>query len=244
MTLSDIINLASAQVGYTEKRSNNSNLDVMEGDGALGNYTKYARDLKAAEYYGNKNKNGYNWCAVFIDWLVLKCCGDKVSAEAHKPNGTYGASCTWTKKYYKSAGLLGSEPKEGAQIFFKDKAGDPYHTGLVVAVTDTQIVVIEGNTSKGKVERKTYARNYKYIDSYGYIKYDAPVPEPVELFKAGDKVKLLSEYYSNGKHIAKSVRNRAFLYVISDNGTIVKVSKHANLAYTGAVKKSDLVLYE
>lgn len=63
---SDVIKVALAEVGYHEKASN-KNLDDKIANSGSKNYTKYSRDLAAAGYY-NGNKQGFEWCDVFVDW--------------------------------------------------------------------------------------------------------------------------------------------------------------------------------
>ena len=70
---SDVVNIALAEVGYREKASN-AYLDDKTANAGAANWTKYARDLAAADYY-NGNKNGYAWCDVFVDWCFFKSYG-------------------------------------------------------------------------------------------------------------------------------------------------------------------------
>ena len=65
-TANKLISIARAEIGYLEKASNGS-LDSKTENAGSGNYTKYARDLYNAGYY-NGDKQGYEWCEVFIDW--------------------------------------------------------------------------------------------------------------------------------------------------------------------------------
>ena len=50
-----VINIATSELGYLEKRSN-SNLDSKTANAGSGNYTKYWRDIKP-DYQGQP------WCA-------------------------------------------------------------------------------------------------------------------------------------------------------------------------------------
>ena len=169
MTSSEIIAKASSQVGYLEKESNKE-LDDFTANAGNKNYTKYSRDLKQAGYYGGKSKQGYAWCAQFVDWCFLQVAGEKSIADTIKPNGLYGASCTYAKKYYMNKGRLFKEPQVGDQIFFK-KNGSVCHTGIVVGVSSAYVMTVEGNCSNG-VRQCTYAINSSYIDSYGRPFYD------------------------------------------------------------------------
>lgn len=183
-TVSELIKLAEAEVGYLEKKSN-SQLDSKTGNAGKNNYTKYARDLHKAGYY-QASKQGLAWCDMFVDWLFLQLCdGDAVAAEAMICQiGDYGAGCTYSAKYYKNKGRFFDDPKPGDQIFFwnSKKDGDA-HTGLVTAVDKTYVYTIEGNTSTasgvvangGGVCAKKYKLTNSRIHGYGRPYYDTGV---------------------------------------------------------------------
>lgn len=177
ITVTELLKIAAAQVGYREKETN-SQLDNPTANAGDGNYTKFAVDLHKAGYY-NGNKNGYAWCDVFVDWCFWKLCGGD-AAKAQKVQcqiGPYGAGCSWSARYFKEAGrLFTSNPQPGDQAFFKDYA----HTGIVEKVTDTTIVIIEGNAGNA-VQRNPYARNDARLISYGRPLFEAekPAPSPV-----------------------------------------------------------------
>ena len=164
LTASRLIQIAEAEVGYLEKKTN-SNLDSKTGNAGYNNWTKYARDLNEAGYY-NGNKNGYAWCDVWVDWLFLQLCnGDAVKAEwLICQTGDYGASCNCSMNYYKAAGRFYKSPKVGDQIFF-GSATNASHTGIVYKVDGSKVYTIEGNTSNasgvvangGGVCKKSYA---------------------------------------------------------------------------------------
>lgn len=187
-TVSKLIEIAQAEVGYLEKESNKS-LDSKTGNAGDENYTKYARDLYKAGYY-NGNKNGYAWCDVFVDWLFWKLC-DKDAAKAQKmisQSGPYGAGCSWSASYYRKAGRFYKSPKVGDQIFFGAE-GDEYHTGIVYKVDSSKVYTIEGNTSGssgvvangGGVFKKSYALSNSKIAGYGRPLYEAePAPAPTQ----------------------------------------------------------------
>lgn len=173
-TASALIKIAEAEIGYHEKATN-ANLDSKTANSGKGNYTKYARDLHKAGYY-NGNKQSFDWCDTFCDWLFYQLCGrNKDKAEYIEcQTGNYGAGCGFSLKYYKAAGRFDKTPKVGDQIFFKysndDSTAD--HTGIVVRVTDSLIETIEGNTGN-QVKRKAYSRDNKTIVGYGHPRYDA-----------------------------------------------------------------------
>ena len=188
-TAKQLVKIAEAEIGYHEKASN-SNLDSKTENSGKGNYTKYSRDLHKAGYY-NGNKNGFDWCDQFVDWCFYQLCGrNKDKAEYLEcQTGKYGAGCGYSLKYYKAAGRFDGNPKVGDQIFFKytndDSTAD--HTGIVVDLTATMILTVEGN-SGGEVKHKAYQRNDKTIVGYGHPRYDAEEsekPKPVTINNIG-----------------------------------------------------------
>lgn len=162
-----VIALAESEVGYHEKASN-AQLDDKTANSGSGNWTKYARDLDALGNFYNGKKNGYAWCDMFYDWLLVKCFG----AEAAKkllcqPDKSAGAGCYYSALYYKQKGqFYTSNPQPGDQIFFTYKAGEVSHTGLVVSVSGSTVNTIEGNTSDG-VYRRSYSIGSSSIYGYG-----------------------------------------------------------------------------
>ena len=189
-TAKQLVAIAEAEIGYHEKASN-SNLDSKTANSGKGNYTKYSRDLHKAGYY-NGNKQGFDWCDQFVDWCFFLLCGkNKDKAEYLEcQTGKYGAGCGYSLKYYKAAGRFDRNPKVGDQIFFKysDDNSTADHTGIVVDLTATMILTVEGN-SGGEVKHKAYQRNDKTIVGYGHPRYDAetatkaPAKEEVKTVK-------------------------------------------------------------
>lgn len=167
-TVSKLLEIAIAELGYKEKKSN-AYLDDKTANAGDKNWTKYARDLHAAGYY-QANKNGYAWCDVFVDWCFYKLANmdaDKAQ-EIICQTGPYGAGCEWSAKYYKQAGrFYTSNPQPGDQIFFNGYA----HTGIVEKVDGNVIHTIEGNTSN-MVARRTYTIGSAKIDGYGRPVFD------------------------------------------------------------------------
>ena len=155
---SEIVAIALAQIGYKEKASN-KNLDDPAANAGSANWTKYARDLASAGYY-NGNKNGFAWCDVFVDWCFFKAYGKDEGQRIQCQTGPYGAGCTYSMQYYQQKGRCDKNPKVGDQIFFRYSGSNGAdHTGIVVEVSSSQIVTVEGN-SGNQVKKNTYARNY------------------------------------------------------------------------------------
>lgn len=197
---SKVIALAREQIGYLEKKSN-AMLDDKTANAGSKNYTKYARDLDAIPGFYNGKKNGYPWCDVFVDWLLVQCFGVDVAQEMiGQPDRSYGAGCSYSAGYYKKMGRFYTKnPKPGDQIFFRNYA----HTGLVVGADSTYVYTIEGNTSTkegvvangGGVWEKKYRLKDSCIDGYGRPKYDeepggSTVEKPVVEVKPVSNVKI------------------------------------------------------
>ena len=169
MKAKDVIELALSEVGYLGKKSNAKLYEKTAN--TSGKYNKYAQELYEAGYY-NANKNGFNYCAIFVDWLFYHLAGSKEDAIEVKPYNIYNASCTWCKKAYQSAGRLSDKPEVGAQVFFLNKAGGSVsHTGMIVEVTGDEIVTVEGNVSNNVVTC-TYDLTSSRLDSFGLPFYE------------------------------------------------------------------------
>ena len=169
---SDVVNIALAEVGYREKASN-AYLDDKTANAGAANWTKYARDLAAAGYY-NGNKNGYAWCDVFVDWCFFKAYGAVEGQRIQCQTGPLGAGCIFSAQYYQQKGRYDRTPKVGDQVFFQS-SGEIGHTGIVVEVTDSTIVTVEGNSSD-QVKKNTYNRSNSYIAGYGHPLYGESDP--------------------------------------------------------------------
>ena len=168
-----IIELALSEVGYKEKASN-KDLEDETANAGHANFNKYANfiDSRYPTFYNGK-KNGFDWCAVFVDYLFLKCYGYEDALRLTcQPEKSLGASCTMDSRYYKEAKRFGNSPRIGAQIFFSSDGNTCYHTGIVVDYTDTTVTTVEGNVSDS-VQKKTYERTDNKIYGYGYPDYTA-----------------------------------------------------------------------
>lgn len=188
-----VIDIALAEVGYLEKRSN-ENLDSKTGNAGSANFTKYARDLDRIEGFYNGPKNGYPWCDVFVDWCFVQAYGpQKAKRLLCQPNCSAGAGCTYSAAYYKAHGQLHSNPQPGDQIFFGTESMSS-HTGLVVAVENGFVYTVEGNTSSaagvipngGAVCKKSYPIGSGRIYAYGRPDYgstEMAEPDPDEEYR-------------------------------------------------------------
>lgn len=197
---SKVISVLEAEVGYLEKASN-KNLDEKTANAGSGNYTKYARDLDAIPGFYNTKKNGAPWCDVFVDWAFVQAYGVEAAKKLLcQPDGSLGAGCGFSAKYYKKQGQFHeSDPKRGDQIFFwNSKKIGVAHTGLVVDVDEQYVHTVEGNTADDSgvvangsgVFRKKYALDDDRIYGYGRPAYD---PEPVDEPEAYDRAAFIRE---------------------------------------------------
>ena len=162
-----VIALALNEVGYREKASNAA-LDDPTANAGSGNWTKYARDLAKAGYY-NGDKNGYAWCECFVDWCFWKAFGEE-GQRIQCQTGDLGAACIYSMQYYKQQGRYDMNPRPGDQVFFYG-GGTVGHTGIVTAVSDSTVTVVEGNSSD-RVQKLSYRLGDSRIAGYGHPWYE------------------------------------------------------------------------
>ncbi len=159
-----LIDIAKAEVGYLEKRSN-KDLDSKTANPGSENYTKYARDLYPS-------LQGQPWCDMFVDWCFVQAFGQVTARQM--VGGGFSAYTPTSAQYYKDKGKWVYVPRRGDQVFFKNSLRI-YHTGIVENVTADQIHTIEGNTSGtkgvvangGGVWEKSYLLTHGAIAGYG-----------------------------------------------------------------------------
>lgn len=172
-----VIEVAESQLGYHEKESN-SQLDDLKANSGDQNWTKYARDLDNLSGFYNGRKQGFMWCDVFVDWCFVTAYGRQAAQFLLcQPNNSAGAGCSFSAQYFNSRGQFHkSGPQTGDQIFFGDSWNNVWHTGIVVEVTSTRVVTVEGNTSD-QVARRSYALSDKNIFGYGRPDWGTPASE-------------------------------------------------------------------
>lgn len=178
--VSSVINIASNEVGYIEKKSN-KDLDSKTANAGSANYTKYGRDMH--NIYPSVMDFPAAWCDCFVDWCFYKAYG--IANAKSLLGGNFDDYTVASADLYKNKkAWYTSNPKVGDQIFFKNSSGKICHTGLVYKVDSKNVYTIEGNTSSssgvvangGSVCKKQYSLSYNRIAGYGRPKYDA---EPV-----------------------------------------------------------------
>lgn len=171
---SKVIAIAESEVGYLEKRSNQSLYSKTANVGS-NNYTKYGKEMH--DLYPEVMDFPAPWCDAFVDWCFQAAYG--VSNAKGMIGGNFDDYTVNSAQLYKRKGAWGAEPKLGAQIFFKN-AKRICHTGIVVEFDDIWVYTIEGNTSGrsavvvngGGVFKKKYLRTNPAIAGYGYPKFD------------------------------------------------------------------------
>lgn len=204
MKRSDVIKLALEEVGYLGKKTNAKLYEKTAN--TSGKFTKYAQELYEAGYY-NANKNGFNYCAIFVDWLFYHLAGSKEDAIEVKPYNIYNASCTWCKKAYQSAGRLSDKPEIGAQVFFKNSAGEVTHTGIIVDInSDEGIVTVEGNVANNVVTC-TYDLTSSRLDSFGLPFYEEE-PEEDGIKVTEEQIAALLQQVDNAYQLIEGSYNK------------------------------------
>ena len=206
-----VIEIALADVGYLEKKSN-SQLDDKTANAGDKNYTKFAKIVDDIPSFYNTKKQGVAWCDIWYDTLHIRAFG----AEAAKkllcqPDKSSGAGCYYSAQYYKARKQFHTKnPKPGDQIFFWNaKKASVAHTGLVYKVDNSYVYTIEGNTSSasgvvangGGVFTKKYLLTYNRIYGYGRPAYDSVTYETPDVVETEEK----EETKKNITDLAKEV---------------------------------------
>lgn len=129
--INTVIQIATNEIGYLEKRSN-ANLDDKTANAGSNNYTKYWRDVCPS-------LQAQPWCACFVSWVFMKAFGQANAKTLLKH---------WPYTYCPTlAGMTTNKtPKTGSIIIF-NRNGTYTHTGIVIGVNGSTVTTIEGNTS-------------------------------------------------------------------------------------------------
>lgn len=150
-----VLEIAAAEVGYLEKKSN-SNLDSATANAGSNNYTKYWRDIKP-EYQGEP------WCACFVTWCFVQAFGKDMAKKLLK-HYPYVYCPTMAELF-----TLHANPERGDIVIFKH-SGEFTHTGIVTGVDGDYFTTIEGNTSGGS----TIIANGGAVCKKGYYNSNLP----------------------------------------------------------------------
>ena len=170
------------------------------------NKQKYGALIDSTDWYLYKEGdrtwrhlvNGYDWCGQFVDADFITNFGiDKARKMLYRPvYNNYGAVVKYAFNYFKNAGKGFTkeqyDPKPGDVIYFQNSKGLS-HTGIVVAVTATQVTTVEGNSGKNcwYVAKSTYSKTSSYIYGYGCPDYSTE-PEPSK-YTVGETYKVLCD---------------------------------------------------
>ena len=153
---SDIVGVASTQVGYGEG-----------GDG----YTKYG------DWYGLPYSD---WCAMFVSWCANQA---GVSTDVFPSFALCSAGADWFISQGRFH-YAGSYAPQAGDLIFYSSYGDIYHVGLVTGSDDSNVYSIEGNYNEA-VYNGSYPLSYGDILGYATPAYNttaavAADPEPAE----------------------------------------------------------------
>ena len=150
-----VLQIASAEIGYLEKRSNSSLYDKTANAGTA-NYTKYWAEIKPSY-------QGQPWCAAFVTWCFVQAFG-RDKAEKLLKHYPY-VYCPTMASLFK----LNANPKRGDIVIFY-RNGTFAHTGIVASVNGDYFTTIEGNTSGGS----TIVANGGGVCRKGYYNSNLP----------------------------------------------------------------------
>jgi hypothetical protein len=175
--------LLSSWVGYTEKDSS-KNIQLKTKSSGSGNYTIFGAVLRFLfPELGDTFDVNYAWC------LQEQIAGDVIALGLERAKEVLPAITAYTPtmaQAFKNKGWWGTEPKEGAYIFFAnpakasaDRKDGVYHVGRVTHFDVKRVYTNEGNTSTasgveangGCVAEKSYSRDDPKIYGYGYPQY-------------------------------------------------------------------------
>lgn len=237
-TVDKVINIALAEVGYLEKKSN-SQLDSKTANAGKNNYTKYGRDMH--KIYPSVMDFPAAWCDAFVDWCFYQAYG-LATAKSLIGGNFDDYTVASANMYKKKNAWYTSNPKVGDQIFFKNSTRI-CHTGLVYKMDSTYVYTIEGNTSSGDdiiisnggcVAKKKYKLNNSKIAGYGRPKYDVEVKKPTTTVKPSVKI---DDAKSFDKNVAGTYKTTSNLNLRSGAGTsksiVVVIPKGANVRCYG-----------
>lgn len=155
----------------------------------FASYTNIDNEYSGAKYWGAYGFNTWvNWCACFTWWCMDQC--GYVPSRSNKFAGVQ-VGVNW----FQSNGKFSTTPSKGDLIFFK-WTGDSIcnHVGIVVDVTDTTVVTVEGNTdynlgvNYGRLGKHTLQRNWSQIYGYGKLDDTGSTPYPTDARHTNAKI--------------------------------------------------------
>ena len=223
MEAKKVVEYALSQIGTAE-------------DPLGSNKQKYGALIDSTDWYLYKDGertwrhlvNGYDWCTQFVDAsFITTYTIDMARKMLFRPTyNNLGAVVKYAFNYFKAAGHGYTKeeynPKPGDVIYFQNSAGLS-HTGIVVEVTDSQVITVEGNAGKNcwYVAKGTYSKKSSYIYGYGHPNYDEPEPEPPH--KDGwEKTDGKWYYYKDGQMVKSDwIKYKGDLYYLGADGAML-----------------------
>lgn len=214
-----LLAVASAEVGYLEKRSN-SNLYSKTGNAGSANYTKYGYEMH--KLYPRTMDYPAAWCDCFVDWCFVQAFGVEKAKELLHDFDDYTVN---SAAYYKLNGQWYKTPKKGDKVFFTNSRGGICHTGLVDKVSGGYVYTIEGNTSSasgvvangGAVAKKKYPISYSRIAGYGRPDYSKVESEELTVTQYEELKKEIAALKADNLKIREIVAERTGYYNYIDN---------------------------
>ena len=215
-TVKAVVSLLEGEVNYLEKKSN-AQLDSKTANAGYNNFTKYTRDVDAANLCDAKFQ-GQAWCCSLAMWPELHLAGAEEARERFfLPNARNckAYNCGYLAEYFQKAGAWYSKPQVGDFIFFRSFNANGTiryqyaHVGRVVEVSGTKVYTVEGNTNPdagvipngGGVYRKMYDVTSRSIVGYGRPKWksgEMDVPAEKEETKVNVELRMLRKGMAGG----------------------------------------------
>ena len=164
----DIVNVAISQLGYHEG-SSKKDFDGMNWQGN-SNYTEY--NYANRSVYSNGNTYSYAWCVSFVTWCARQA-GIPVTSVINSVSCDSFVTSFKNKSLYKTR-ASGYRPVAGDLIFFLSSGAKRQyasHVGIVVGTDSSRVYTIEGNTSRGIVNYRSYYLGDTYIVGYATPSY-------------------------------------------------------------------------
>lgn len=200
----DVVKIAQSWIGYSEANGKFKTIIDM-----YNAYTPRAR--------GYKVQYSDEWCATFVSACAIRANATKVIP--------LECSCNYMISAFRSIGCWVENdayiPSAGDIIFYDwqdmgagDNRGSSDHVGIVEAVDNGYITVIEGNKNEIVARRKIKV-NGRYIRGYGVPKYDkATKPEPKETIAKIDYYGVISGCKAINKDGENFVNLREFCDIV------------------------------
>ena len=148
----------------------------------------------------------------------------------YQPLKSCGAGCSFSYGYYKEHKAVGTEPKKGAQIFFKNKSGKITHTGIVINIDKTHVYTVEGNKDNAVKECKYPIKSTK-IYGYGYPDFnieEKPSEKPADKPEKKFDVIIIAP---SGLYVRKEPNTNCKALYVLPYKAVVTVSEYNNEWY-------------